>query len=182
MFSFSSTFNFQPTSFVRKKFSFHPRNEFLREVVQFHRECPQAMHEPVVAEHRGNRHEQAGDRCDERGGNAGLIEGIAKSRPATVVMSAAETPGAIVVSVAEFDCAMLAKVLITPQTVPSSPMNGAPLTAIASKIKPDSSFKDSCATTFSMARLVCSMFLMVTFGLRWSPGPRNRASSCTQPA
>src|ERR1039457_14912 len=78
-------------------------------------------------------------------------------------MSAAETPGAIAAIVAWpcGDCAMPANVLITPQTVPSNPRNGAPLTAMASKIKPDSSLSDSRATAPSSVRLICSMALSV---------------------
>ena len=80
------------------------------------------------------------------------IDGIATSKPATVVINAAETPGAMAAIVAVPCWATCPNVLITPQTVPSSPKNGAPLTAIASRIRPDSSLSDSCATVFSRAR------------------------------
>ena len=55
---------------------------------------------------------------------------------------------------------------MTPQTVPSNPRNGAPLTAIASRIRPDSSFNDSWATMFSSVRLTCSMLLSETYRFR----------------
>ena len=54
----------------------------------------------------------------------------------TVATSAAATPGAMDVRLAEFEAAMPAKVDITPQTVPSSPMNGPPATAVESTIIP----------------------------------------------
>ena len=64
---------------------------------------------------------------------------------------------------------MWPKVLITPQTVPSRPRNGAPLTAMASRIRPDSSLSDSCATVFSRERFTCSMPLSETNRLRPLP-------------
>ena len=56
------------------------------------------------------------------------------SRPVTVATSAAATPGAMAVSVAALLSAMPAKVDMTPQTVPSSPMNGPPATAVDNTI------------------------------------------------
>src|SRR5215469_15530285 len=64
------------------------------------------------------------------------IAGIATSNPVTVVSSAAATPGAIAVSVAAWLSAMPANVDITPQTVPSSPINGPPATAVDNTIMP----------------------------------------------
>ena len=54
----------------------------------------------------------------------------------TVATSAAATPGAIVVRLAELFSAILANVDITPQTVPNKPMNGPPATAVDSTIMP----------------------------------------------
>ena len=111
------------------------------------------------------------------------MEGIATSRPATVVISAADTPGAMAAMVATPCCAIWPKVLITPHTVPSKPRNGAPLTAIASRISPDSSLSDSCATVFSMERFTCSIPLSETNFLRPLPsGFLSRASSSRLPA
>ena len=74
-------------------------------------------------------------------------------------------------------------VLITPQTVPSRPRNGAPLTAIASRMRPDSSLSDSWATVFSSDRLTCSIPLSETKRFRPAPsGSFKRASSSTLPA
>lgn len=57
------------------------------------------MNQPIVAEHG---------------------KGMATSKPATVVISAAATPGAMA-AISAFPCwAMRPKVPITPQTVPSS--------------------------------------------------------------
>src|SRR5277367_1117460 len=64
------------------------------------------------------------------------IAGIATSKPVTVATSAAATPGAIVVRLAELFSAMLANVDMTPQTVPSKPMNGPPATAVERTIIP----------------------------------------------
>src|SRR5580698_5589249 len=64
------------------------------------------------------------------------IAGIATSSPVTVATNAAATPGAIAVSVADLLSAMPANVDITPQTVPSNPMNGPPATAVESTIMP----------------------------------------------
>src|SRR5438552_6097156 len=51
----------------------------------------------------------------------------------SVVTNAAATPGAIAAIVAAPVCAIPLNVLITPQTVPSKPRNGAPLTAMRSE-------------------------------------------------
>ena len=64
---------------------------------------------------------------------------------------------------------MWPNVLITPHTVPSKPRNGAPLTAIASRISPDSSLRDSWATVFSRVRFTCSIPLSETNRLRPLP-------------
>src|SRR5580698_8917028 len=64
------------------------------------------------------------------------IAGIATSKPVTVVNNAAATPGAIAVRVAAWLSAMPANVDITPQTVPSNPMNGPPATAVDNTIMP----------------------------------------------
>ena len=59
------------------------------------------------------------------------MDGMATTKPATVVIKAAETPGAIVSNAALCDWPTIAKVSITPHTVPSRPRNGPPLTALA---------------------------------------------------
>ena len=77
----------------------------------------------------------------------------------------------------------MAKVSITPQTVPSNPRNGAPLTAMARRIKPDSSLSDSRATALSRVRLMCSMLLRLMPGLRAPPASLlSRASNSRQPS
>ena len=129
---------------VLQVFGFHLGNQVLRKVVQLDRQDAQVMNQPVVAEHGRDGDQQAGDRGD----------------------SAAATPGAMAVRVALPCWAMWPKVLITPQTVPSRPRNGAPLTAMASRIRPDSSFSDSWATVFSSERFTCSMPLSETNFLR----------------
>ena len=64
---------------------------------------------------------------------------MATSRPTTVAINAPATPGAIAVKLAWFALAMPAKVSMTPQTVPSNPMNGPPATAVDNTIMPFSS-------------------------------------------
>src|SRR5256885_12584017 len=56
----------------------------------------------------------------------------------TVVISAPETPGAMDTRLGEPASATPVKASITPQTVPSNPRKGEPLTAVASKIIWDS--------------------------------------------
>src|SRR5882672_12389636 len=67
------------------------------------------------------------------------IAGIATQSAVTVVMSAPETPGAIETRFGEPASATPVNASITPQTVPSKPRKGEPLTAVASKIICDSS-------------------------------------------
>ena len=59
---------------------------------------------------------------------------MATSRANTVVTSAPETPGAIAARSGFPAAATPAKVSITPQTVPNNPRNGAPATAVESRI------------------------------------------------
>ena len=81
------------------------------------------------------------------------MAGMATSRPVTVVMRAAETPGAIAAKLADPAWATPPKVSMTPQTVPSSPRNGAPLTAVASRIICDSRRSAVSPTARSIAVL-----------------------------
>src|SRR5580692_5133655 len=67
------------------------------------------------------------------------MAGMATSRPTTVAINAAATPGAMAVKLAEWASAMPAKVDMTPQTVPSKPMKGPPATAVDKTIMPFSS-------------------------------------------
>src|SRR6266545_2074313 len=64
------------------------------------------------------------------------MAGMATSRPMTVAINAPATPGAIAVSVAAFALATPENVSMTPQTVPSSPINGPPATAVERMIIP----------------------------------------------
>src|SRR5581483_12417010 len=57
---------------------------------------------------------------------------MATNNPVTVAMSAPATPGAMAVRLAACALAMPENVSITPQTVPSRPMNGPPATAVDS--------------------------------------------------
>ena len=102
------------------------------------------------------------------------IDGMATSRPATVVMSAAATPGAIAPRSARFPAwaaiATPPKASITPHTVPRRPRNGAPLTAAASSTRPDSSFRASRETAPSSERFTCSMVLTDALALRAPSG------------
>ena len=100
---------------------------------------------------------------------------MATSRPVTVATSAAATPGAMVVKLACCATAMLAKVDMTPQTVPSNPMNGPPATAVESTIMPFSSDMASAeaassSTTFTAAKEAW-LILMVLARARWSVLP-----------
>ena len=63
--------------------------------------------------------------------------GIATNRPATVATSAAASPGAIALILTSPVAAIAAKVIITPITVPSSPMNGPPAMEIVRKTRPE---------------------------------------------
>src|SRR5439155_6426334 len=69
----------------------------------------------------------------------------------TVVISAPETPGAIETRLGEPASATPVKASITPQTVPSNPRKGEPLTAVASKIICDSSASAVSPTARSIA-------------------------------
>src|SRR5437763_14364657 len=62
------------------------------------------------------------------------IAGIATQSAVTVVISAPDTPGAIETRFGEPASATPVKASITPQTVPSKPRKGEPLTAVAGKI------------------------------------------------
>ncbi|NDD57467.1 MAG: radical SAM protein, partial [Verrucomicrobia bacterium] len=79
------------------------------------------------------------------------MAGMATSRPTTVVIRAPETPGAMAARLAWPAWAMPLNASITPQTVPSSPRKGAPLTAVARMMRLDSSRSDSSPTARSMA-------------------------------
>ena len=87
----------------------------------------------------------------------------------TVAMSAPATPGAIVVRLAEFALAMPAKVSITPQTVPSNPMNGPPATAVESTIIPFSSESASALAVRSNASRTesCEAELILFWPFTW---------------
>ena len=73
--------------------------------------------------------------------------------PTTVAMSAPATPGAIAFRVADRALAMPEKVSMTPQTVPSKPMNGPPATAVERIIIPFSNDRAwALATRSSVTR------------------------------
>src|SRR5580658_8677961 len=84
------------------------------------------------------------------------MAGIATSSPVTVATKAAATPGAMAVSVAAWLAAMPANVDITPQTVPSSPINGPPATAVDNTIMPFSSEIASVPDASSMTTFTAS--------------------------
>src|SRR5205823_14908565 len=79
--------------------------------------------------------------------------GIATQRAVTVVINAPETPGAIVARFGEPATATAVNVSITPQTVPSNPRNGEPLTAVARRIICDSNPSAVSPTARSIAAL-----------------------------
>src|SRR5580698_558799 len=93
------------------------------------------------------------------------MAGMATSNPVTVVNSAAATPGAMVVSVAAWLAAIPAKVDITPQTVPSSPINGPPATAVDKTIMPFSNAMASLAADSSNITFTASKDDMVILTL-----------------
>ena len=74
----------------------------------------------------------------------------------TVQINAAATPGAIAVRLAEPRLAIPENVSMTPQTVPSNPMNGPPATAVDSTIIPFSSPIASAAAASSITTLTAS--------------------------
>src|ERR1700722_423397 len=84
------------------------------------------------------------------------MAGMATSRPVTVATSAAATPGAMAVSVAALLSAIPANVDITPQTVPSNPMNGPPATAVDNTIMPFSNAMASAPAASSKITLTAS--------------------------
>src|ERR1035438_2761731 len=94
------------------------------------------------------------------------MAGIATSRPVTVATSAAATPGAIVVRLAELFAAMLANVDMTPQTVPNKPMNGPPATAVDKTIipfsKPIASAPAASSNTTRTASKDATLILVLT--------------------
>ena len=71
-------------------------------------------------------------------------------------MSAPATPGAMAVRLAELARAMPAKVSMTPHTVPSSPMNGPPATAVDNTIIPFSNAMASAAAASSSVTFTAS--------------------------
>src|SRR5438093_12223466 len=81
------------------------------------------------------------------------IAGMATHRAVTVVISAPDTPGAIETRLGYPASATPVKASMTPQTVPSNPRNGEPLTAVASKIICDSSESAVSPTARSIAAL-----------------------------
>src|SRR5947208_412439 len=50
---------------ILEKFVFHFRDQLLGEIIELDREHAQVVDQPVVAEHRGDGHKQAGDGRDE---------------------------------------------------------------------------------------------------------------------
>ena len=64
-------------SLVLQVLRLHLRDQVLREVVQAYREDAQVVNEPVVGEHGGNGHYQAGDGRDE--GRTGRVDGAERS-------------------------------------------------------------------------------------------------------
>src|SRR5207302_1439839 len=83
---------------------------------------------------------------------------MATQSAVTVVMSAPETPGAIDTRLGEPASATPVNASITPQTVPSNPRNGEPLTAVASKIICDSSPSAVSPTARSIAALTAPIW------------------------
>src|SRR5437763_1651379 len=73
-----------------------------------------------------------------------MTAGIAANRPKAVAISASAIPGATARSVAAFALPRLANDVMTPQTVPKSPMNGATEAVVARKFIRFSS-RVSCA-------------------------------------
>ena len=90
------------------------------------------------------------------------MAGMATSRPVTVATSAAATPGAMAVRVAAWLSAMPAKVDMTPQTVPSSPMNGPPATAVDNTIIPFSNAMASAPAASSSTTFTASNEAVLT--------------------
>src|SRR5262245_66092059 len=76
---------------------------------------------------------------------------MATQSAVTVVINAPDTPGAIATRLGEPDSATPVNASITPQTVPSKPRKGEPLTAVASKIICDSSESAVSPTARSIA-------------------------------
>ena len=96
-------------------------------------------------------------------------------------INAPATPGAIAVRLADPALAMPAKVSITPQTVPSNPMNGPPATAVESTIIPFSkaiaSAEDASSITTLTASKDATLILVVFDREMWSVLPWPRAGS-----
>ena len=105
---------------------------------------------------------------------------MATSRPVTVVMSAALTPGAMAARFAEPAAATSPKVSITPQTVPSRPRKGAPLTAVASRIICDSRRSAVSPTARSMAVVTTRICAGEIFGAM-SSRARKVSSTSAEP-
>ena len=94
------------------------------------------------------------------------MAGMATNRPTTVAISAPATPGAMAVRLAACAIAMPENVSITPQTVPSKPMNGPPATAVERMIMPFSSESDWALTARSSATRTDSNADELTFSDR----------------
>src|SRR5438034_9452827 len=109
------------------------------------------------------------------------MAGIATQSAVTVVMSAPETPGAIDTRLGEPATATPVNASITPQTVPSNPRNGEPLTAVASKIICASKASAVSPTARSMAALtahICAGEILSAISSR----ARNVSSTSGEPS
>ena len=79
------------------------------------------------------------------------MAGMATNIPAAVANSAAAMPGAMALTLTSPAAAIAAKVIITPTTVPSSPMNGPPEMAMVRTTIRLPSLCCSCANPVSIA-------------------------------
>ncbi len=106
---------------------------------------------------------------------------MATQSAVTVVIRAPETPGAIDTRLGEPASATPVNASITPQTVPSNPRKGEPLTAVASKIICDSSESAVSPTARSIAAFtapICAGEILSAISSR----ARNVSSTSGEPS
>jgi hypothetical protein len=110
--------------------------------------------------------------------------GIATRSPASVQASAEATPGAMAVRFASPAYARLAKVFITPHTVPNKPRKGPPATLILMINMPAENFLLSYMDSFSSAALKPLIILSDNPFSSWSEDPflSSRSFNSSHPA